>query len=93
MNVWEFNEDDGFDPAVALDGLAPPNWSAREVSSQGDVVTLQLDAGAKPSLAGSTRYYLEKRGPYRMLRHEVWPGAPKPRVLVTMRAWPRRGVD
>ena len=24
---------------------------------------------------------------------EVWPEAPKPRVLVTMRAWPQRGVD
>jgi hypothetical protein len=63
MNVWDFNEDHAFEPVIAIDGLAPPNSPAGEVSSQGDVVTLQLDAGAKPSLAGSTRYYLEKRGP------------------------------
>ena len=92
MKVWEFDQSEGIGSvaAAAIDGLAPPSWTAREVASRGDVLTLQLDAGARLSLSRSTRYYLEKRGPYRMLRHEVWPASPDPRVLVTLQEWPQR---
>jgi hypothetical protein len=61
------------------------------VSLRGDVVTIQLEGGSRPSIAQSTRYYIERRGPYRLLRHEVWPGDGSARVLLTMRAWPQRG--
>lgn len=93
IGVWEFDENEKFDPVVAMDRIQPPSWNAREVTSRGDVVTLQLETGARPSIMPSTRYYIEKRGPFRMLRHEVWPGDGAARVMLTMRAWPQRGVD
>jgi len=94
-DVWEFHENDSIEAitAVALDRSRPPDWRGQLVATHGDVVTVQLVDGARPSMAESVRYYVEQRGPYRLLRREVWPAEPEPRVLLTLRAWPQRGVD
>jgi hypothetical protein len=95
IGVWEFDEEDDLAgvTARALDGQVEPSWKAALIASRGDVVTLQLESGAKPSSAATTRYYVEKRGPYRRLRSETWPSEAGPKTLITLRAWPQRGID
>lgn len=95
IGVWEFDEDEDLAAvtARALDGQAAPTWRAALVASHGDVVTLQLEAGARPSSADSTRFYVERRGAFLRLRTEAWPSEAGARTLVTLRAWPQRGLD
>jgi hypothetical protein len=95
VGAWEFEEEEDLQAVTTevLDRRRPPDWRGRLVSLRGDIISVQLEPGASPSTAPTTRYYIEKRGPYLLLRREIWPGEPRERVILTLRAWPQRGLD
>jgi hypothetical protein len=58
VNVREFDEDNGFDTAVALEGLAPPSWTARDlpphvVVDEGPGDSIDLGKGQRPAEAAT----------------------------------------
>ncbi len=71
-------------PNIAMGRLMPPNLRARLLSTTGDTITMQLDEGTPP--AGDDLVYVERRGPFELVRRESWPEG---RVLLTLAAWPR----
>jgi hypothetical protein len=63
------------------------------LSSQGDVITVQLVGAKRPSGDPEAVYYLERRGTYVLERVEEWPplrGWTRKRFLLTLRAYPAR---
>jgi hypothetical protein len=96
LRVWEFEPDTDHRvmQVAVLDELAgEPDFAGELVATRGDVITLQLVDGVGPS-APDAKLYVERRGPYELVRTERWPGVrgAVERVLLVMRAWPQGHV-
>lgn len=96
LAVWEFDRvsDLGWATRAVLDGSVEPAFQAALLSSQGDVITLQLvGINGPPSGDPDAVFYVERRGTYVLQRVEEWPPLPgksKKRLLLTLMAWPAR---
>jgi hypothetical protein len=93
LGVWEFDRasDLGRAPKTVLDGLMPPAFQVALLSSQGNVITVQLVGTKGPSGAPDAIFCVEKRGAYVLERMEAWPPLPgktRKRFLLTLRAYP-----
>jgi hypothetical protein len=92
--IWEFPLDTAYPAMVrfALERVEEPDAYGVLLSRRDDVIGVQLAAGR---LSGDpdSRFYLEERGGYVLLRREEWPplrpGGPV-RTVLTLREWPHR---
>ncbi len=93
LDVWE--ADKAIDLADwtigVVSGLLRPSFQATILSSQADVVSLQVTGEREPEGGKSAIYHLAGRGTFELIRLERWPavGGGRDRVLLTLRTWPR----
>jgi hypothetical protein len=94
LAIWEFPADAEFPEMVRFveEGLGDPDAEGVLLSSREDVVAVQLASG---TLSGNpaSRFYLEGRGGYALVRREEWPALEPggvPRSILTLREWPHR---
>ncbi len=93
LDVWE--ADKAIDLADwtigVVSGLLRPSFQATILSSQADVVSLQVTGEKEPEGGKSAIYHLAGRGTFELIRLERWPavGGGRDRVLLTLRTWPR----
>lgn len=94
LAIWEFPPDAEYGAMVqfVLERAGEPDAEGLLLSSREDVVSVQLASG---TLSGNpaSRFYLEGRGGYVLVRREDWPPLePRgvPRSMLTLREWPHR---
>jgi len=93
FDVWE--ADKAIDLADwtigVVSGLLRPSFQATILSSQADVLSLQVTGDREPEGGRSAVYHVAGKGTFELIRLERWPavGGGKDRVLLTLRAWPR----
>jgi hypothetical protein len=96
IEAWEFDFTRELSEIaqVAQERLAPPSFTGHVISTRGDAITLQVDAG-EPSDGERSLYYLSGHGPFIVARREEWPPLPgrkAKRTLVTLLAFPQPRV-
>jgi hypothetical protein len=94
LAIWEFPADTAYPAMVrfALERTGEPDAYGVLLSSRDDVIGLQIVDG-QVTADGESRFYVEKRGGYVLVRREQWPPAQPggaPRTVLTLRAWPHR---
>ena len=93
FDVWE--ADKAIDLADwtigVVSGLLRPSFQATILSSQADVLSLQVTGDREPEGGRSAVYHVAGKGTFELIRLERWPaiGGGKDRVLLTLRSWPR----
>ncbi len=89
VGVWEYSRGSASLPAaaaIAMDGLAPPDFEVEPIVCLGDHLTIQVPPGA---LTDPTAIlYVEKRGLFEVARVEPSPE----RMVLILRAWPNRAM-
>ena len=93
VEAWEFDHscDLGEVVQVATERLVPPSFAGHLLSSYGDSLTVQVTGGA-PSGDPRALYYVRGHGSFLLAREERWPplpGGTRPRLLVTLLAFPQ----
>ena len=93
IEAWEFDFTRELSDIVRLaqERLAPPSFTGHVISTRGDALTLQIEAG-DPSGGERSLYYVSGHGPFVVARREEWPPAPGSevkRMLVTLLAFPQ----
>jgi hypothetical protein len=87
--AWEFPR--GIDLAVvrevAEEGVEPHDFQAHVLSRAGDTIQVLLVDGV--AAYADVVVYVEGHGTFEVARREVWPGEARPRVLLTLRRFPR----
>ena len=87
--AWEFPR--GLDLAVvrevAEEGAEPPDFQAHVLSRADDTIQVLLVDGV--AAYADVIVYVERLGAFEVVRREVWAGDPNPRVLLTLRRFPR----
>jgi hypothetical protein len=90
LDAWEFDREVAPQLAAGaqLDQLAPADLEVVQISSRGDVITVQVVEGAV--LDPASVLYVARRGLFEILRLEAWPplAGGDARVLLTLKAWP-----
>ncbi len=94
VDVWEADHDQDLDglTSAAATRTREPSFSCVVLSSTGDTLGLQIVGDRFPS-GDANIVYVGGRGTFELVRVERWPpttGTKKPRVLLKLRAWPRR---
>jgi hypothetical protein len=93
LDVWE--ADKAIDLADwiigVVSGLLRPSFQAVLLSSQTDVLSLQVTGEREPEGGRSAIFHVAGKGTFELIRLERWPamGGGRDRVLLTLRAWPR----
>lgn len=94
LAIWEFPQDAEYSAMVQFvqEEVGDPDAYAVLLSTRDDILAVQLASGAISGDSDS-RFYVEDRGGYVLVRREEWPPlAPggAPRIMLTLREWPHR---
>jgi hypothetical protein len=94
LALWEFPADTAYAAMVqfALARVGEPDAYGVLLSSRDEIIGLQIVDGRLTG-DGSSRFYVENRGGYVLVRREEWPPAQPGgalRTVLTLRAWPHR---
>jgi hypothetical protein len=94
LAIWEFPQDAEYTAMVqfVLEEVGDPDAYALLLSSRDDVLAVQLASG---EISGdpASRFYVQDRGGYVLVRREEWPPLQPgggPRTMLTLREWPHR---
>jgi hypothetical protein len=93
VKAWGFERDIPYQLAIdaALHQVEPPDLGLVLIANRGDHITVQVLEGNPPLPDGFV--YVDKRGLYEIVRAERWPAVQvgrAPRLLLTLRAYPKR---